>query len=128
MSEEAKLNKEDFDSPISYIQSELLGHCQCGMPEKSLKFIHKVLGQLSIIDDARRSDRKWSEIYKPLYEKLGSFFYNNDGLMFTFFYMLDKYGLIEHGSNVAVGWLNERGLELLEELNKVFPQQGGKEK
>jgi len=96
-----------IDTKREFIHGVLLNHCECGMPEESLKYIQKLLNHLKNLDTKRNED-------------LDKFFYNNEGLKYTMYYVLDKYGLTEH-TDAIPGRLTESGYELLEELNKLYP-------
>jgi len=114
------MQKEEYDDPLDYIQIKLLGHCGCGRPQDSLLFLKKLLNHMNIT--IRREDYGSYEEYSKASDEnmaiLDSYFYNDDGLKYTIFYMLDKYGITEHGGSVP-GWLESKGDILLEELNKI---------
>lgn len=117
------MQKEEYDDPLDYIQIELLGHCGCGRPQDSLTFIKKILNHLSTRMDIDRDNygsyEEYSEDLDKWWNIRESYFYNDSGLEYTFYYMLDKYDLINHGGAVSSGWLNAKGKLLLEELNKI---------
>ena len=94
-----------------FIQKVLLNHCECGMPEESLKYIHKIL---NIFKDSGDQDS----------EDLNRLFYDDNGLKYTIFYMLHKYGLTEHSlyHGSVPGKLTPDGQKLLEDLNKLYPK------
>jgi hypothetical protein len=94
------------DMRQDFIQQVLLNHCECGMPEESLKYIHKLLNILKCSGEQDSED-------------LNKLFYYDNGLKYTIFYMLHKYGLTEHKESVP-GILKEDGYKLLEELNKLY--------
>jgi hypothetical protein len=98
------------DMRQEFIQQVLLNHCECGMPEESLKYIQKIL---NLLKDSKDQD----------FEDLSKFFYHDKGLKYTIFYMLHKYGLTEHVlyHDSVPGRLTEDGHELLAELNKLYP-------
>ena len=94
------------DMRQDFIQQVLLKHCECGMPEESLKYIQKILNILKYSGDQYSED-------------LNKLFYHDNGLKYTIFYMLHKYGLTEHGDSVP-GKLTPDGHDLLAELNKLY--------
>ena len=96
------------DMRREFIHGVILNHCECGMPEESLKYIQKLLNLLN-----NKSGPKGSE-------DLNKFFYQNEGLKYTMYYMLHKYGLTEHTEFVP-GKLTKVGYELLEDLNRLYP-------
>lgn len=96
-----------YEDAIAYIQNEVLGHCGCGIPEDSLRYIRDVLRALNV----------------PLgqavdYKAMAKFFGGNAGLEYTIYYMLTKLDLLEHGGSVP-GWLTRKGVELLEDLEEL---------
>jgi hypothetical protein len=96
------------DMRCEFVQKVLLKHCDCGIPEESLKYIQKIL---NLLNDS-----------EPQYfEDLSIFFYHDEGLKYTIYYMLHKYGLTEHNESVP-GRLTESGYELLKELNNLYPR------
>ena len=102
---EVKQRRISEDMRWEFIQTVLLNHCECGIPEESLKYIQKIL---NLLKDS---------------EALSKLFYHDKGLKYTIFYMLHKYGLTEHGlyHDCVPGRLTEDGHELLGELNKLYP-------
>jgi hypothetical protein len=86
---------------------EYLGWCACGNPEEALIFMQEVLALLN----ARHIDGGWKAIHKALLEKLGSEL--QPGLYWSYLYMLDAAGLIEHGFNISGSWLTEQGQTVL---------------
>lgn len=113
---DVSLNSEEkiYNSLLNEIQRSI-GHCECGRPEDSLEFIKKVLKHINENEDTSNDiDRVDKQ------KKLESYFYYDSGLMYTFFYMLDKYKLIEHGGSLPACWLETKGKELLENIEKLY--------
>lgn len=107
---------EDSDG-IYYMNAEgLLGtymdFCGCGIPEEALKFIRSALNQVNRLKEVVLEDKltykEWEQENKEIYF--------NAGIEYFTYYMLDNYGLIEHGGSVP-GWLSEKGKILLHDLN-----------
>lgn len=88
---------------------DIFGHCGCGFPEESQKFIRDVLQHIDHLSNG----------LKTIEEGL-SFFDNHIGLAYTMYYIFDKYELTEHGSSVP-GWLTEKGKKVLDQLNELYP-------
>lgn len=82
-----------------------LGFCGCGDPEAALEFLRVILNAL---------DRGTNEERKALLKEK---FAGNEGLYWTYLYLLDDNGLTEHGSNVVGCWLTEKGKDILLTLN-----------
>ena len=96
----------DTDVRQEFIHEILLGHCRCGMPshsEQSMRYIQKLL---NLLNDSGA-------------ESLDRFFHYDEGLKHTIYYMLDKYGLTEHGDFIERN-LTEDGHDLLNKLNKLY--------
>lgn len=96
-----------YDTPEEVLQCKIMGHCMCGYPEESLRFIRNALRAIDRIDWAERQ-----EFFGPL----------DCGLEYTIYYMLDKYKLTEHGTSVP-GWLTEKGEELLHDLDILLAEE-----
>lgn len=110
---EQKIIKHGMKQPMSenmryeFIQGVLLEHCECGMPKESLQYIQKLL---NLLNDYQTQD----------FEVFNRFFHYDDGLKYTVYYMLHKYGLTEH-SDVVPGKITKKGYDLLENLNELYP-------
>lgn len=86
-----------FPDAVIFIQSEIIGHCQCGDVDESLKTIRDVL------------------------QKVRDKNYDDNGYWWTTIYMLNKYDFIEHGTSLPHCWLTNKGEELLYDLKTLFP-------
>lgn len=103
-----------YDSLGDFIQSAVLGFCNCGMPDDSLSFI---LGGLRLLNEkcGDSDDRKnWNNWYSAHRERCTEHFKTGEAEYF-FYYWADKEGLTEHGGSVP-GWLDSSGEKLLELL------------
>ena len=100
----------------AFIQCGILGHCGCGAGGSSLKYIKNVLRLIYEIQ--LNFEKTNSAGDKSKWNKLHSFFHS-EGEEYTIYYMLDKLDLIEHGCSVP-GWLTEKGIELLEDLEELY--------
>jgi len=114
------INDIEYENLEDYIQTGILGFCECGQAENNLLY---VLGGLELInapkvdcwgkDLTKEDSDKWWNDYKE--RKLAHF--GNKPAEYFFFYWTDKQGLTDHGGSVP-GWLNENGYKLLELLKK----------
>ena len=86
---------------------DYLGWCACGNPEEALIFMQEVLELLH----ARQHGDDRKTIIEVLRKKLGEELH--PGLYWSYLYMLDSEGLIEHGFNISGSWLTEKGRAVL---------------
>jgi hypothetical protein len=97
-----------------------LGFCGCGDPDAALDLVLRVLSLVDArssrrIDGGEPMDRvaaraALDEILKPETTP--------EGLYWSFWYMLDDKGLLEHGSMITGAWLTEDGEEVLRMLRE----------
>ncbi len=99
---------------------DILGFCQCGMPENAQKFLTNVLEFL----EWRRNKhcgsyegKEWDQYCKEIDDERKRIFGSN-GQYWFICYVLDWLGLVEHGGAVP-GWLSEKGQDLLNKLKMV---------
>lgn len=78
--------------------------CGCGQPNAVLERVKEVLGLL-------QDTKNWDYINKLMLED------ERPDLYYTFFYMLDRVELIQHGSGIHFSWLTEKGKDFLLGLN-----------
>ena len=95
---------EDFpECPIDFIQEKVLGFCSCGLPEKNLDLVRKVL---------RNIQTRWET--DTCYEYVTS----EEADTFIM-YVLDSRDILEHGCGIGGSWLSVFGKDLLEDLTKM---------
>ena len=107
-----------YEDSESFLQGKILGFCNCGMPENSLKHVQLALRQVSnlkcIVWEKKQTIEEWdAENNKLLGGETGTYF---------MWYWLDTKGFTEHGGSVP-GWLTESGYKLLEDLDEYFKNQ-----
>lgn len=93
------------------IQAEMNGElnwCGCGSNIEAIKFLREILRCF------KRED--WSESNKKL-DKLLHVTDNECGLYYSYLYMLDKTGYIEHGGSIGGSWLTQKGKDILEMID-----------
>lgn len=91
---------------------EAFGFCQCGNPERSLRYIRD---GLQVLGDLRRVwDHEYPGGYEAWEKAVDNHFKGEDAMWF-FWYWCDKEGLTEHGGSVP-GWLSDKGEDCLEHL------------
>jgi hypothetical protein len=114
-----KFKKEDgyyykdgcsYEDAESFIQSTILGFCNCGRPWVSLEFIAKCLKQVDIYHDSDFDE--WQEENSKII--------GDEGVQYFAWYFLHSKDLSEHGGSVP-GWLTMEGKELLEDLQELIP-------
>ena len=106
--EEGKINWAGMDA-ADFLWCHVLNMCGCYIPDEGLKFLHKVLDWCNNRD---KSSSEWDALEDP-------------GFLFTL-YWLDKEDITEHGSSVGGSCLSEKGRSLLQDLNMIADQTGGK--
>lgn len=97
-----------FDSAKDLIAIGILNFCGCGDQDSALIFIRDVLEILGSDYTHSRFD--------------GFFPEDKQGMKYFTLYMLDNLGLEEHGISTP-GWLTDKGKEVLEDLQKLFPKE-----
>lgn len=104
-----------------WIHDNLL-YCACGVPESVVRLFYDVMNAIYMkwaFHDRGGTDEvdNWhAEIERLLkYEKGGE-----NGLYWFFLYMLDHWGLTEHGGSVAGSWLSPDGDELFRALRRML--------
>ena len=123
---EYKIGDEEYNNLRDYIQCGLLKHCVCGISMESLLFLQRVLNHIDQDTKIMMSGSSWTREYiEESTKKFDALFYNDDGIKYTILYMLDKYGLTEHGGSVSACWIDTDGEKLLEHLNKLFRDNSG---
>lgn len=100
--------------------------CVCGCPGDALDYI---LGGLEIIAEkappcaGEDPATHWKTWYAKLLAKRKAH-YGSDGAEYFFYYVMDAYGMVEHGSSVP-GWLSQTGEEILKDL-RVWKEEYAK--
>lgn len=90
--------------------------CACGNPEDVMQFMGKVLEVIrwNFEEGRGRPYEEFKAKIEPLLGKIGS------PLCLTYFYVLDRAGLTEHGGGlVNGGWLTCEGIDLLADLKLI---------
>ncbi len=100
-------NGVSYKSGKDLISSGILNFCGCGNEDAALNYVKNVL-QLLSTDKSRQG--------------IDKFFEGRDDIKYFTFYMLDHLGLEEHGVSTP-GWLTDKGKEVLEDLQKIFPNE-----
>lgn len=98
----------------SLILCGILDFCGCGMPDEALEFIRQALQLVYDLKSKVHTDQITFEEWKAQARLL----FKSDGGEYFTWYVLDQKEFIEHGSAVP-GWLTEKGLELLSDLNEL---------
>lgn len=97
-----------------------LGFCGCGDPEGALDFMRSVLVAIRKRHDDNHKDEStledWTRNSNAIEDLIGM--KQNPPMAWTYLYLLDGKGLLEHGSNCSGSWLTERGDEVLDALLK----------
>ena len=99
----------------SYIFTDVLGFCACGMPDLTIVFIRDALQhvdnkRLKVWDNNDPySLSDWNEDGKKLFK--------SEVQEYFMYYWMDKEELTNHGGSVP-GWLDPKGLQILEKLNE----------
>tara|TARA_Y100000310_G_scaffold299375_1_gene334191 strand:+ start:3278 stop:3688 length:411 start_codon:yes stop_codon:yes gene_type:complete len=99
-----------YDTAEDFIITGILGYCGCGMPDESLMYIRKILRLIHSLHVEEYDPNQWKELDQ---------FFSSEGEKYTMFYMLEKLELTEHGGCVP-GWVTDKGIELLEDLEKLY--------
>jgi len=98
---------EYFESAASYVQSELLGFCGCGIPSETRMHVLAVLERFSDENDRWHSDDAAdTQLFGPQASR------------YFMWYWLAHHGYIEHGYSLP-GWLSKKGLWLRDVLRAV---------
>jgi len=98
----------DFESAVDVL-GHMVGFCGCGRPEDALRFM---AGKMRLIHNIQATD--WSDAaHMALHNS-----FHDYGERYFFYYMLDHFGLTEHGSSVP-GWLTQKGIEFMEDVEAL---------
>ena len=97
---------------LDYIQTKVLGFCNCGEPEENIAFLGKILKDIDTL-----STVKWED-YEEWNKKSLELFGNEQSRYFIWYY-LHKEGFTEHGGSVP-GWLTDKGKELLKDIESCL--------
>jgi hypothetical protein len=111
-----------FDTEDVFL--DILGFCGCGMPDAAIRYVRDCLQQVKDLGDLDRKNG-WSESYKK-WENRNKELFVNGGSEYFMWYYLDNKGFTEHGGSVP-GWLTEKGLDLLSDLNELIKSQNNNE-
>lgn len=100
-----------------------LGFCGCGDPEAALEFLKSVLLAIrqrsngnEIEEGDKASQERWSRNSDAIRQMLHM--ETAPAMAWSYLYMLDSKGLLEHGGNCSGSWLTERGEQILDALLK----------
>jgi len=99
----------EFDNIEHFLQSKILGHCACGMPDDNLKLVHDML---TIYQDFRDKDKDLkflSNEAKSTWNKKEDDFKNYvhenwQKFVYFFWYVMNDKKIMEHGGSVP-GWI-----------------------
>ena len=90
--------------------------CGCGCPEDTHELIRKILIIRSEWQDKKISYEEVIKRYKDDLD-LDNRNVNHYGALQFILYMLDAYGIVEHGSSIGGCWLTDLGERYLTVLN-----------
>lgn len=101
-----------------------LGFCGCGDPEAALEFLKSVLLAIrkrsnenrEIEESEAESQERWKRNSAALRELIGM--ETAPAMAWSYLYLLDSKGLLEHGGNCSGSWLTEKGEDVLDALLK----------
>lgn len=98
-----------YNSAEDFLQMDILNFCGCGNPEESLLFTRKTLQKIKARSDNFCDPTKLSALegwLGPAYEFV--------------LYVLTEKGIIEHGGSIYGSWLTSKGVQLLDDLNRLY--------
>lgn len=105
-----------WDTAPDLIHGHLFGFCCCGRPHD---FLRKIAGALWLVRELTRKDyESWQEHYDGWKERRDEIL-GDSGNQYTYWYLLDRAGLTEHGSSVP-GWLTPKGERVLNDLKRIL--------
>ena len=105
-----------IDPLMDFFSFELLDMCGCGYPEDTHELIRKILTIRSEWQDKKISYEEIKNRYKNDVD-LDDSNNNHYGALQFILYILDAYGIVEHGSSIGGCWLTDLGKMYLTVLN-----------
>ena len=105
-----------IDPLMDFFSFELMDMCGCGCPEDTHELIRKILIIRSEWQDKKISYEEVIKRYKDDLD-LDDRNANHYGALQFILYMLDAYGIVEHGSSIGGCWLTDLGERYLTVLN-----------
>ena len=105
-----------IDPLMDFFSFELLDMCGCGCPENTHEWIRKILTIRSEWQDKKISYEEIKNRYKNDLD-LDDSNNNHYGALQFILYILDAYGIVEHGSSIGGCWLTDLGKMYLTVLN-----------
>ena len=105
-----------IDPLMDFFLFELLDMCGCGCPENTHAWIRKILTIRSEWQDKKISYEEIKNRYKNDLD-LDDSNNNHYGALQFILYILDAYGIVEHGSSIGGCWLTDLGKMYLTVLN-----------
>lgn len=92
--------------------------CGCGNPDTALMYMRDVLALLrKRSENSRAGHDTWTTDSEELHKLLN--FTACEPLALSYLYMLDAFGLTEHGGSVMGSWLTNAGEQLLDKLQNT---------
>lgn len=108
-------NGSFYECAEDFLQSHVLGFCNCGRPEESLRYVRDALQHIDnlkqLVWEKKQTHEEWEADGKKVFA--------NAGAEYFAYYVLSEKGFEEHGGSVP-GWLTDKGRELLDDLNKCI--------
>ena len=114
-----------IDPLMDFFSYEIIDMCGCGSPEDTLEMIRRLLHIRNNWHDGDNSKKSWEQKNEQYNIQLHINYEDemNYGLLQFVMYMLDKCGILEHGSSIGGCWLTELGKMYLEVLDKWSEQE-----
>jgi hypothetical protein len=108
---------EYVNHPLSTFYYETLNWCGCGAPDEAMTFMRDVLAAMNKRSEENiastgldnRENSPWAVNSKALKALVDS----ETMLGLSYLYMLDGYGLTEHGGYIGGSWLTDKGKHIL---------------
>lgn len=91
------------------IRIGILKQCGCGNGWASMTYIRDILRLIRGRDGSDEGYKRCDD------------FFHSEGEKYTMYYLLDDLGLTDHGTSVP-GWLSEKGVEVLEDLEELLKE------
>jgi hypothetical protein len=103
------------ENAVDFLCSKL-NFCGCGQPEEGLYYVLKSLRYIDLLKDV------WNKkMSNELYCNKSPF--NSEGEEMFVRYILDHLGFTTHGGGVGGAWLEDKGKELLSDLEELFKKR-----
>ena len=90
--------------------------CQCGQPELAIQVIREVL---ELFDRPAHNDPDREAKWNAQWERIKAWIGEDDPYRWFIVYVLDSWGLMDQGTSILGGWINEDGETLLSFLRQT---------